>query len=134
MKKSELISLHRGEIREEMIAHYRRALECHGLVQFEIYIWDDGKLEFMAQPYGGGSFLTPRGAEARELYHVYTVKEPFYNPFDVLDKKEPENEEDWQKMEAEINDYVVGEYEKTVDDVIDLIIAEAEREELFASE
>lgn len=38
MKRSEVIAANRDAIAEYMTSHYRTVLECHGRVQYSLYI------------------------------------------------------------------------------------------------
>lgn len=128
MKKSEIITKHAVPITQAMCSSYRRVLRSRGNEQLQIYVWEDGEIEFLSGPCGDHSRLAPRDNEPRELYYVTTVFAPGFDPWDMTDRSRPEDEAEREAEEEEIIAWCIDEYEKSVFEVLDTIIEEAEEE------
>jgi len=103
MTKKEIIKKYYDELKREIIDCYRCVLKCWiGGIQYQVYIWEDGEIEFLETTSGSGCYLTPRSAEKRKLYYVCTVKETGFDPRDCCVEAWPEDEEEQEKIEAEI--------------------------------
>lgn len=103
MTKRELIEKHYDELKDEIIDCYRLVLEYWiSGIQYQVYIWEDGELEFLGVTSGSHSWLEPRTSEERKLYYVCTVKEFGFNPWDCRIEAWPDDEEGQEKIEAEI--------------------------------
>lgn len=103
MTKRELIEKHYYELKDEIIDCYRLVLKYWvGGIQYQIYIWEDGELEFLGVISGSHSWLKPRTSEKRKLYYVCTVKEFGFNPWDYRIEAWPDDREGQEKIEAEI--------------------------------
>ena len=128
MKKSEIIVAHQEAIAEYLVDHYKKAMECHGRIQYDLYIWSDGELEGMEKVSGDNSWLEPRQGEPRELFYV--TKVTGFDPWDLVDDH-PIPEDDAQR-EAEEKDIIadlVQEYKLNVYELIDSIVEDAKRED-----
>ena len=131
MKKSEIIAIYQNEIASAMMDHYRYILECNGRIQYEIYIWEDGELEFLETVPGDHVWLQPRDAEPRALYHVCTVAEPGFDPWDCVDHDAPEDEEERETERQEIISYYMKKYEEEkIPDTLYAVVTEAKKEEV----
>jgi len=131
MKRSEIISAHREVIAAYMVEHYRIVLECGGKVQYKLYIWEDGELEGLEGPQGDNSWLKARDMEPRELFYVCTIGSPYFDPWDCTDHAAPDDEEEREREEREIIDWCVDEYKAAIDEKLDAVIEDAEREEEY---
>lgn len=131
MKRSEIITRHYKEIADAMVEHYRSVIESDGRIQYKIYVWDDGTLEYLCGPQGDNSWLKPRDMEPRELFYVDTIDAPFFDPWDYTDHAAPDDEAEREAEREEIIDYLVQQYETNIADVLDNIIDDAERDERF---
>ena len=132
MKRSEIITEHYEEIKNAMIEHYRYVVEADGRVQYGIYIWEDGELEYLYEAQGSNSWLEPRRMEPRELFYVCTIEEsPSFNLWDYADEGMPEDEAEQETMSEEIIDWLVESYTDNVDEVLDGIISDAEEMERY---
>ena len=119
MKTSEAIIKYADAIKSEMVNRYRTVLECDGRIQYKIYVWDDGEIEVMECVPGDNSYLVPKSAETRQLFHVCTVSEPNFDPWDCADHSAPEDEDERESERAEIIDYLMRDYEDRVSDILD---------------
>jgi len=119
MKRSEIIIANQEAIAEYLVAHYKTVMECHGRIQYDLYIWSDGELEGMEKVSGDNSWLEPNQGENRELFFV--TKVTGFNPLDLVDDDETE--------EADIITELVNDYRQNVYELIDSIIEDAKREE-----
>lgn len=126
MKKSEIIAKYADAIAETMVNRYREVLKAHGINQYKVYVWEDGEIECLHGPQGDNSFLSPRDNEPRDLVYVDTVSCPCFDPWEVDDRPEPEDEAEREKAEAEIIDWCVEDYENSLQDRLDVIIANAD--------
>ena len=131
MKRSEIIAANYSKIAEAMVEKYKDVIESDGRIQYAIYIWEDGELEYLYGVQGDNSYLKPRDMEPRELYYVTNIDEPLFNPWDVADQPEPENEAERDAIHKEVIDYCVSRFEDSVSDYLDAIIEGAQYEEKF---
>ena len=131
MKRSEAITQHREAIAKEMIEDYRIVLNASGRIEYKIYIWDDGEIEYMQVPQGDTGYLVPRDAETRDLFFVTTVASPYFDPWDVADHAAPDDKDVREAERKEIIDYMVDEYTSNLSDLIDQIIEGAEQDEKY---
>ena len=128
MKKSEIVLANQEAIADYLVSHFRTVMECHGRVQYDLYIWGDGELEGMQKVPGENSCLAPRDGESRELYYV--TKVIGYNPWDLVeDHPAPEDDELREAEEEDIIADLVQDYKLNVCELIDSIIEDARREE-----
>lgn len=130
MKKSEIILANQEAIADYLVSHFRTVMECHGRVQYDLYIWSDGELEGMQKVPGENSWLAPRDGESRELYFV--TKVTGYNPWDLVDDHPvPEDDEQREAEEKDIIADLVQDYKLNVYELIDSIVEDAKREERY---
>lgn len=135
MKSSEVIRKHYDKIAAAMVEKYRDVIECDGRIQYQIYIWDDGELEFLQDVQGGNSWLKARDGEPRKLYHVDTISEcPGFDVWDYSESGKPDDDVDAEQMRDEIIDWLVESYEEGVYDRLDGIIKEIEQVERWQEE
>lgn len=131
MKKSEAIKKFYAEIKDAMVERYRIVLDCNGILQYKVYVWEDGQIECLEGPQGDNSFLQARDNEPRELYYVTTVDAPCFDPWDCTDHSAPDDEAEREAERAEIIDWCVDEYQTNgADAILDAAIDDAELEEL----
>lgn len=128
MKDYEVIEANFDRVANAMVEDYRAVLESYGRIQYKLYIWEDGDLESLEQFQGDNSYLVPNRCESRDLFLVDTIDAPFYDPWDFTCDSRPEDEEEAARMEAEINDCMVSEYEAAVADRLRLIIEQCKEE------
>lgn len=131
MTKSELITKYQQDIKEAMIDRYQSVINCDGRIQYQIYIWDDGSIECLEDVQGGNTYLVPKSAETRNLYHVYTISVPCFDPWDYTDHSAPDDESEREAERKEIYEYLIDEYKNNVSDILDTIIEEAEQNEKY---
>lgn len=130
MKKSEIILANQEAIADYLVSHYRTVMECHGSVQYDLYIWSDGELEGMQRVSGDSTWLAPRNGESRELYFV--TKVTGYNPWDLVDDHPvPEDDEQREAEEQDLITELVHAYKLNVYELIDSIVEDAKREERY---
>lgn len=129
MKKSEIIRKYYNEIAKALAERYRAVIESDGSIQYKVYIWEDGELQFLEGVQGDTGYLVPRDMETRELYFVHTVEAPCFNAWDYTDHGEPEDADEREAEHREIVDFLVDEYNEQLDDLMDSIISEAEMDE-----
>lgn len=132
MKRSECITKYYKDIAAAMVERYRTVLECDGRIQYKVYIWEDGEMECLQGVQGDNSWLQARDCEPRELFYVCKIDSPCFDPWDYSDHSAPDDEEEREAERKEIIDYLVGEYETNISDVLDVVIEEAERDESWA--
>ena len=129
MTKAEIIAVNRDKIAEALVEHYKSVLNCDGAIQYRLYIWSDGELETLEDIQGGNSWLQARKSEPRELFCITTIDAPCFDPWDYSMDEKPDGEEEQEKEREAIIDWLVGEYENSIDDLINRIIKEAEEDE-----
>lgn len=130
MKASEIISTYRDSIESRMVELYRSVLDSEGRIQYQLYIWDDGELADLEAVQGSNTYLQPREYEKRRLVHVARIDiMPNFDPWDYTDDPRPDDEDEREEAEAEIIDWLVDEYAKSVSDTVDDIISEYERDD-----
>ena len=132
MKNSEIISKYQDSIKEEMMKRYRYVLESYGMIQYKIYIWEDGEIECLEEVQGSNSYLKAKNMEPRTLVYVCKIDSPCFDPWDYSDHTAPDDLNEKEAEEKEIFDYMVDEYKQNISDVFDSIIEEAEQDEAFA--
>lgn len=125
MKQSEAIEKYQREITDELVSCYRIVLNYYGRIQYKVYVWEDGEIETLQGVQGDNSWLQPRSAEPRKLFYVCTVDAPCFDPWDFADHAAPDDEDEREAERKEIIDYLVGEYEHNVSEVIETAIEEA---------
>lgn len=92
MKKSEVLRMYWDEIAAAIVETYTDTLEtlirnnCE--TQYQIYIWDDGEIEYLFGPAGDNSFLQPKEHEERKLYYIGTERAYTGSTADYLDFKD----------------------------------------------
>lgn len=128
-KKFEIIRAHLSEIKDAMITRYRTVINCRGRIQYRLYIWEDGEIEALEQVQGDHTYLAPLSGETRELYYIFTVAAPGYDPRDQITDPLPDSEEEQEALFEEVDAWMVDEYKDGLDDVLDVILEEAEQEE-----
>lgn len=126
MKRSEVIETYREEIAAAMCNAYRSVIECHGDIQYSIYVWEDGEIEEQETVQGDNSYLVPNRYEERELFHVTTIAMPYIDIWDLAGDCPPDDEEEREEAEEAIIDWLCDEYGNDVDENIDRIIEDAE--------
>jgi hypothetical protein len=131
MKKSEIIEKYAQEIIEAMVERYRKVLECDGRIQYKLYIWDNGEIEYLEGAQGDSSWLQPNEGEKRTLYYICTISQPGFDWAEALDHPVPEDEEEREEERAAVIDWEADQYEQAAPDTLDEIIAEAAREEKY---
>lgn len=129
--KVNVLKRFRDKIEEEMVKRYKAAIENDGVIQYKIYIWDDGIIECLEGVQGDNTYLKPHDYESRSLYYVTTIEMPCFDPWDYWEDSVPDDEEEKNNALKSIIDCLVNEYESNIMDVIDDIIFEAEREEIY---
>ena len=130
MKKSEIITKYRTQIKEAMADRYHVVLDSNGSIQYGIYIWEDGEIEMLEGCTGDNTWLQPKSYESRKLYYITTVKAPFFNAFDFSDDPEPEDEDEKETARQQIVNWLVDEYMREgADDVLDTIINQEKLDE-----
>ena len=108
MTRKELIEKYYDELREEIIDCYRCVLKCWRTgINYQVYIWEDGEIEFLEQVNPDNGWLQPKQHETRELYYICTVSELGFDPWDCWVEFVPEDEDEFDKIEAEIIEEVV---------------------------
>lgn len=134
MKQSEIIRAHYAELIEAMTDYYRAVLDSAGRVQYKIYIWSDGEIHALEGVQGDNAYLVPREHETRELYHVCTIAEPCFDPWDYADSAAPDDEQERTETERQIIDYLVDNYRTDgASAILDSVIDQAEQEEFYRS-
>ena len=132
MKHSEIIHKYYNEIAAAMVEKYRDVVECDGRIQYQIYIWEDGELEYLQDVQGGNSWLKARDAEPRQLVLVDTIDVgPGFDVWDYSESGKPDDDDEAEQMRDEIIDWLVESYEEGVYDRLDGIIKEFEQAERY---
>lgn len=131
MKKSEVIVANRDAIRESMIDAYGHVIDSRGRMQYQIYVWEDGEIERLSGPQGDNSYLKPRDMETRKLFYICTVSEPLYDPRDQITDPLPDDDAAREAMLEEVDAWMKESYSEHIDDVLDSLIEDAEREEMY---
>ena len=131
MKGSEIMELNSSRLLDEMVDAYRQVLESHGRMKIKIYIWEDGEIDRLVGVSGENAWLEPRSGEHRKLYHVTTIEEPNFDPWDCADHPAPEDKEQREAEEAEIIEWCVDTYKHNVGDIFDEEVATQERVEKY---
>lgn len=126
MKKSELIRENFSRLAKALADRYETVVGCGGQVQYKVYIWSDGEIQYLEQPQGDNSYLAPNNHETRELYYLTTVGGYRIDLADAAGLPAVETEEDKQ----EAVEFLVDEYKRELPDLLDELIYEAEREEI----
>lgn len=129
MSKIEVIENNREALAKEMVECYHAILKSGGGIRYDIYIWSDGEIEPLQLTSSGNGWLQAKESESRELYFVGTVKidEFYFDPWDCYPDPKPEDEEEAEKIEEEIIDECVEDFDP--DEIIDEAIAQAEYDE-----
>lgn len=112
-----LVNAHHDEIVESMVERYRSVLEADGRILYNLYIWDDGKLEGM-ECVDHNSWLKPNDPD-RELYPIVTIECPNFDWRDLVDGPIPDDEADREAMRQEAIDSMVEEYKATADEQLE---------------
>lgn len=131
MKKSEAIETYREKIDSAMLRAYKSVLESRGRIEVQVYVWDDGEVVEFENVQGGNCWLQPKDWEDRDLFHVITISVPFFYPWDYTFETCPDDEEEREKAEAEIIDYLCYEYDSEIYYIINEKIREAKEEEEY---
>lgn len=129
MNRSEIISKYSHKITDSAPVLYRSVLESYGMIQYQLYVWEDGEIDYLEQVQGDNAYLIPKDSEPRTLAYVCTISSPCFDPWDYTDHSAPETEEEREKEQEEIIDCLVDSYRENLSDMIDCIIREAEQEE-----
>lgn len=108
MKTSELIRANYDRIIDCMLARYRCSMECNGRTIYQIYIWDDGELEVNETVPGSHDWPAPREGSSHDLHYILDVQG--FNPWDIADCREPDDEEEADAMRQELIDMAVDSY------------------------
>lgn len=126
MTKLEALKKYRTAIEQEAVNLYRTVLECDGMIQFSLYVWEDGEIESLQDTNGGNSFLRPRDSEPRQLFFVVRLSEPTFRwedmMFDPISEDDEEREQQWQ----DAIDCAVESFPDWFSDKLDSIIREEE--------
>lgn len=131
MTKTEIITAYYDRIAEALPEKYRAVLESGGHMQCDVYIWEDGELEFLCEAQGSTSYLKPKDCEPRMLYFVWRISAPCFDPWDAADHSAPDDEAQREAEREEIIDFLADEYKANVGDVMDAILQEAKQEDLY---
>lgn len=134
LKKSEAIALYREKIAAAMREDYRYVLKSGGQIEYKIYIWEDGEVEELENVQGGNSWLQAKDCEDRKLYYVSTISCPCFDPWDYSEESRPDDDQEREKMESEIVDWLCSEYAHDVQEAIDQTIRVAEMDEKLDKE
>lgn len=135
MKRSEILNTYRDSIEEAMVTAYHNVLKCYGRIQYKIYVWEDGEIESLEGVQGDNCCLVAKDSEPRDLEYVCTIDSPCFDPWDYDDESAPDDEDECERMEGAIIDYLVSEYKREgVRDALDAVIDEAESEEEYYEE
>ena len=127
MKRSEIIAMHYGKIIDAMTEHYRYVLNSDGRIQYKVYIWEDGELEYLYGVQGDNGWLQPKECEPRELFYVCTIDAPGFDPWDIAENGAPDDETARAEEREEIIEYVMDNY--NAEEILDSIIESAEFDE-----
>ena len=131
MKRSEAILKYQDKIKEVMIDRYFSVIDCNGKIQYKVYVWEDGEIEYLEGPQGDNSFLQAKDREPRKLFYVCTVDSPCFDPWDYSDHSAPDDENEREAERSEIIDYLMDSYKENLSDKMDTIITEAQQDEEF---
>ena len=131
MKRSEAILKYQEKIEETMIDRYFSVLDCNGKIQYKVYVWEDGEIEYLEGVQGDNSWLQAKDNEPRKLFYVCTVDSPCFDPWDYADHAAPDGEEEREADRQEIIDCLMDSYKENLSDKMDAIITEAQQDEEF---
>lgn len=129
MTSSEIILKNFGKLKEKMVDLYRSVLNCSGEIQYSLYVWEDGEIQYLEGVQGDSARLYARDSEPRKLVYVDTIQFPFFDVWDnVLDGK-PDDPSEAEQVKQETIDWMVYQYEETVSDRLDVIIQEYKQDD-----
>ena len=126
MTKLEALKKYRPAIEQEAVNLYRTVLECDGMIQFSLYIWEDGEIESLQDVSGGNSFLRPRDSEPRQLFFVDTISNPTFSWADMIFDSVSEDEDEQEQQYKEAIDFAVDAFPDEFSDRLDSIIRQEE--------
>ena len=133
MKKSEVLRMYWDEIAAAIVETYTDTLEtlirnnCE--TQYQIYIWDDGEIEYLFGPAGDNSFLQPKENEERKLYYIGTERAYTGSTADYLDFKDQCEDMTEDEIIDAYLDYSRDWKKELTDEVISDLIVSAEDDE-----
>lgn len=124
MTTVEVIRKYREEIEEALVNAYRMVLDNNGESQIMLYIWDDGEIEYMEDVQGGNSYYVPGSSASQDLHWIWTIDEPFFDPWDYADHPRPRSKAKQESERAEIINECVSNFASDVYDFMRMIIKE----------
>lgn len=129
MKASEIIEKYADAITSAMLDLYKKVIACDGRIQYKLYVWDDGEVEYLECVPGDNSWLQPKDAETRSLYYVCKVSEPCFDPAAYLDHPLPEDETEREEEVQAVREWMISEYEQNIPATLEAIIEDEKYEE-----
>lgn len=129
MTSSEIILKNSEKLKEKMVELYRSVLNCSGEIQYKLYVWEDGVIQYLEGAQGDNSRLYAKSWEARKLVYVDTIEYPFFNVWDNVPDGMPDDPAEAEQVKQETIDWLVDGYEETVSDRLDAIIREYEQDD-----
>lgn len=129
MTSSEIIMKNSEKLKEKMVDLYRSVLNCSGEIQYTLYIWEDGEIQYLEGVQGDSSRLYARDSELRKLVYVDTIQFPFFDVWDNVPGGKPDDPAEAEQEKQETIDWLVDGYEETVSDRLDVIIMEYKQDD-----
>ena len=126
MTKLEVLKKHRTAIEQKAVELYRTVLECDGMIQFSLYVWEDGEIESLQDTNGGNDVLRPRDSEPRQLFFVDRISYPNFSWEDMMFDSVSEDEDERERQRQEAIDFAVDAFKDEFSDRFDSIIKEVE--------
>lgn len=129
MTSSEIIKRSFWDLKEKMIELYRSVLNCSGEIQYALYVWEDGEIQYLEGVQGDNSRLYANNSETRKLVYVDTIEYPFFDVWDNVPDGKPEDPEEAEHVKHETIDWLVEQYMEAVCDKLDIIIQEYKQDD-----
>lgn len=123
MTSSEIIIKNSEKLKEKMVELYRSVLNCSGVIQYKLYVWENGYIQYLEDIQGGNTRLHPND-ETEKLVYVDTIEYPFFDVWDNVPGGKPDDPAEAEQEKQETIDWLVDGYEETVSDRLDVIIQE----------
>ena len=95
-----LVESNRKEIEATMQECYESVIDANGVIQFSIYLWDNGEIKVLEDVQGGNSFLAPHEGYDHELFRLIEIAEPCFDWTNYCDEKVPDKDDEPDAYEA----------------------------------
>lgn len=112
MKKADLIRKYQDDIAIAMILKYRDCIEGDGKQQYDIFIWEDGKIVTVKGPRDDSDKEQLQGDTPNGKHYVCTIKTaPDFNIWDHADISDPDDEQSRKEAREDAIIELVKEYD-----------------------